>query len=119
MAKPRKLPTISKTLLVMERDLEELRSRIGLAELPQWDAMNRKEQNEGLLEEWPEIIRLWRGLRYVQAKLGRIGRQKGDRTKLTPSMLQRIKSNGRRKITALARELGISRQTIYTVLRES
>jgi hypothetical protein len=34
-------------------------------------------------------------------------------------VIQRIKANGKRKVAALARELGISRQTIYTVLRET
>src|SRR6516165_6914997 len=117
MAAEKKTRTISRILSSMERDLESLRTRLGGVVTPEWDEMNRKEQNDELLAEWPEVVRLWRGLRYVQAKVGRIGRQKGDRTKLSPDMIQRIKANGRNKVSALAKELGISRQTIYVVLR--
>lgn len=116
MHKAKKLPTIRLILVGMERDLEALRLRLGIAEVPMWDEKNRKEQNDELRSNWPEVIRLSRGLQYIQAKVGRIGRQKGDRTKLTPAMIRQIKANGRRRVSALARELGVSRQTIYTVL---
>jgi hypothetical protein len=116
--KPKKRATVRLILTEMEREIELLRSRLGAADIANWDDKTRKEQDRDLFAHCPELIRLWRGLAYLQATVGRIGRQKGDRAKLTPDMIRRIKSNGQRNVAALARELGVSRQTIYTILRE-
>lgn len=119
MGKQKKPPPLRQVLAAMESRLEELRNRLGSAEVDKWETLSRQEQNDALAIRWPDILWLWRRLRYVQARIGRLGRDTGDRTKVTPSMIRRIKLNGRHKITALAKELGISRQTIYTVLRET
>jgi hypothetical protein len=110
--------TIRRVLMKMETDLESLRSRLLAFEVVGWQEMTRREETASLRERWVEVVHLERGLSFLQARIGRIGRQQGDRTKVTPEMVQRIRQNGKTKVSALARELGISRQTIYVVLKD-
>ena len=118
MSKEKKKETIRLVLAEMEKNLDDLREEIGSKFVRRWGKMARNEQDEKLCSVYPQIIEIWKGLRYVQFELLNIGRPRDRSKKLNAAMISRIKQNGKWKVTALARELGISRQTIYTVLRK-
>ena len=90
--------------------------RFGRSEESTWDEMSMDEQEAVLARHWPELVALRGQLFWLNVKMLGIGRKKGQRTKLTPENIVRIKKNGRRNITALAKKLGVTRQTIHNVL---
>ena len=109
-------PTIRVALEALEDNLDALWERLGRKDIPGWDKMDAAEQGDALNNVHPEVVAALAAVHQLSWKMFLIGRQKGQRTKLTDAMITRIKKNGRKNIARLAQKLGISRQTVYNVL---
>lgn len=116
MKTSRKLPTIKHVLLETRHLAVRVFERVGRMDVPDWEELSVEEKSQALRKRWPEIVAIQINLVTLQDKMLGIGRRKGQYVKLRPEDVRRIKRNGRRNITSLAKELGVSRQTIHNVL---